>query len=271
MLVMSVLTNKQILIVGDENIQIFNLERSLEAYGASIHTTTCDTVDSGLLKTKKIDIVLLNHLHNGNTCVDMLNKLRTADTSRAIPIFALVEEDEESIEEVLTLGVADYITSGGEVDSIVQKIKVIFGQGNDFSGSSAIDISPLPSRVSTKGVRVYVVEDDPLLRNLLSIRLDKSSFPHEFSSDGKQAIDAMKQFKPDVIILDLMLPGKSGFEVLAEVKSDEKLKGIPVIVFSNRDGQEDRRKAKELGAVGFHVKAMTDLSELVKTIEEITQ
>jgi len=64
-----------------------------------------------------------------------------------------------------------------------------------------------------------------------------------------------------------MLPGKSGFDILAELKDDEVLKNIPVIVFSNRDGQEDRARAKELGAVDFYVKAMTDLSELIEKIE----
>lgn len=268
---MSVLTNKHVLVVGDENTQIFNLERSLEAYGVTIHTTSCDSVSSELLEENKIDIVLLNHLHDGHTCVDMLSKLRSLDLSHALPIFALVEDVEDKIESVLALGVADYITPSEDVHSIIQKMKVIFGEGDNFSGSTAIDITPIHNATSTKGIRVYVVEDDPLLRNLLSLRLEKSSFPYEFSGDGRQAIDSMKQFKPDVIILDLMLPGKSGFEVLSEIKSDNDLKDIPVIVFSNRDGQEDKRKAKELGAAGFYVKAMTDLSELIKTIEDIAK
>jgi len=68
-----------------------------------------------------------------------------------------------------------------------------------------------------------------------------------------------------------MLPGRSGFEVLTEIKNDKKLSDVPVVVFSNRDGQEDRQKASELGAKGFYVKAMTDLSELIETIESLTK
>jgi DNA-binding response OmpR family regulator len=68
-----------------------------------------------------------------------------------------------------------------------------------------------------------------------------------------------------------MLPGKNGFELLAEIREDGQFKDTPVIIFSNRDSQEDRRKAKELGAAAFHVKAMTDLAELVTTIENLVK
>ena len=67
-----------------------------------------------------------------------------------------------------------------------------------------------------------------------------------------------------------MLPVKNGFEILAELKADATLKSLPVIVFSNRDAQEDKQKVFELGADRFFVKAMTDLSVLIETIEELT-
>jgi DNA-binding response OmpR family regulator len=67
-----------------------------------------------------------------------------------------------------------------------------------------------------------------------------------------------------------MLPGKEGFELLEELKKSEQTKNVPVIVFSNRDGVNDRKIAEELGATGFYVKAMTDLSELVEKIEALS-
>jgi DNA-binding response OmpR family regulator len=84
-------------------------------------------------------------------------------------------------------------------------------------------------------------------------------------------LPAMRQFNPDVIVLDLMLPGRSGFEVLAEVKADDKLQQVPVIIFSNKDTAEDKQKAQDLGARGFYVKAMTDLSELIELIESLVK
>jgi DNA-binding response OmpR family regulator len=68
-----------------------------------------------------------------------------------------------------------------------------------------------------------------------------------------------------------MLPGKDGFEVFAELKADQQTRDVPIIVFSNRDGLNDRKQAQELGAAAFYVKAMTDLSELVAKIESLAE
>jgi DNA-binding response OmpR family regulator len=139
----------------------------------------------------------------------------------------------------------------------------------DYSGDSVIDITPAEVSVSKSGIKVYVVEDDPLLRNLLSIRFEKAEFEFEVNGNGDNVVSEVTTFQPAVIILDLMLPGKDGFEVLAELKESDATKNIPIIVFSNRDGVNDRKKAQELGAAGFYVKAMTDLSELVSKIEAL--
>lgn len=264
---MKALTDKHILIVGDENTQITDLKQILKGHGMTIHTTTCDSVNKEFFEKQPVDLVLLNHLHEGETCKDVLSELRSPEALQVIPVLVLVPENDENIQEAFGHGATDYITPQEDIGSIVQKMKAIFGQNDTFANVSTIDITPTKTTVTATGIRVFVVEDDPLLRNLLSIKLEKSSFPFEFSSDGKDSLPAMKQFKPDIIILDLMLPGKSGFDVLSEVKSDDELKDLPVIVFSNRDGQDDRHKAQELGAVGFYVKAMTDLSELIETIE----
>lgn len=267
---MSVLTNKSVLVVGDENAQIHNLEDELRSMGVAVNASTCALVTADSINEQKVSLIILNHLHEGDTCRQMLQTLTSTELKEALPVLALVEDDEDKIQEVLMLGATDYITPDESTESVIAKIRTIFGEDSGSSGDSVIDISPLKADVSKTGVRVYVVEDDPLLRNLLSIRLDRSSFPYEFS-DGSQDISTIRQFNPDVIILDLMLPGKSGLDILAEVKADDTLKDRPVIVFSNRDGQEDRHKAKELGAVGFYVKAMTDLSELIETIERLAK
>lgn len=268
---MSILTGKQVLVVGEENSQILHLEDTLMAHGVKVHKSTCADTTIEKITELVIDFILVNYAENKSDCKDVLKLLRDTNFDTAIPVFVIVEENDTDIQEVLSHGAADYVTPHEEVQSVIHKIKTIFGQGSDFSASTTIDITPPEASVTSTGIRVYVVEDDPLLRNLLSLRFAKSSFPFEFSNDGQHTLPAIKQFKPDVIILDLMLPGKSGFEVLEEIKSDSVLRNIPVVVFSNRDGQDDRQKAQELGAVGFYVKAMTDLSELVETIESLAK
>lgn len=268
---MSALTNKNALIIGLESSLLNSVIRSLESHGVTVSRRDCEEITSDLLNEHSIDFVILNNLQRKETCASAIHLMRGTLIERAIPVFVLVNDDPEEISRVLTLGAADYITTQEDVHSVLEKIEALFGQSDQFAGSGAIDITPTEASLSTTGIRVFVIEDDPLLRNLLSIKLNRSLFPCEFSNDGSNVIPLMHHFKPDVIILDLMLPGRSGFEVMAEVKADDTLKDIPIIIFSNRDGQEDRQKAQELGASGFYVKAMTDLSELIETIESLVK
>ncbi len=266
---MSVLQGKHILVLGEENQHIKELEAVFQAEGMLLSVATCGTVDIASIEAKHIDLVLLNHLHEGEPCVDLLKQLRGSRSLSVLPIFALVENTEEKIQKALMLGAADYITNDEPLVSVINKMKIIFGEPDNFSESIRIDITPQKMSVSNCGARVYFIEDDALLRNLLILRLEKSNFVYEYSKDGIGAIDAMIAFKPQVVILDIMLPDKSGFEILTEMRATKELKDTPVIIFSNRDEQSDLEKARELGVSKYYVKAMTDLSLLVKTIEEL--
>ncbi|MCA9362384.1 response regulator [Candidatus Kaiserbacteria bacterium] len=267
---MSNFAHKQIVVAGGEDAQILKLGATLDAKGADILKETCEAVTAEWVNEHKIDLILLNHVRGDDACLEMLDRLKGAQLDRAVPIFVHMDKpNDDDIHDVLARGATDYITAEEGIDSMMQKITTVIGDG--FIGSVAIDITPPEADVTATGVRVFVIEDDPLLRNLLAIRMSKSKFPCEFSSDGDKVIPVMRQFKPDVVILDLMLPGKSGFEVLKEMKDDRDLKNVPVIVFSNRDAQEDKQRAAELGAGKFYVKAMTDLSELVETIESLVK
>lgn len=268
---MSVLTHKNILVVGNEHPYLTKLTESLTADNVKLHHSSCTNFNAELIDDLKIELILVNDLTADKACTEALLAIRDYFTEKAIPVFVLINENSERIQEVLALGAADYITTQEDYDSVIAKLKAVFGQGDTFSGSTNIDISPVDADVTATGIRVFVVEDDPLLRNLLSLKMDKSKFPYEFSNDGINVLPTMRQFKPDVIVLDLMLPGRSGFDVLAEVKADDQLKSVPVVIFSNKDTQEDKQKAQEMGARGFYVKAMTDLSELIELIESLVK
>jgi DNA-binding response OmpR family regulator len=267
---MELLSNRRILFVGDLSTQLIMLKNELQSKGAEVSECICSDVNAGLIKDNKINIIILNHLESQEICSNILNVLKGEDLATLVPVFSIVIDSTDEIQKVLSEGSADYITTNESTESILQKIHAVFSEESVFSSGTDIDISPVETKIISKGIKVFVIEDDPLLRNLLSIRMEKSSFPCEFSSDGKNVIPAMRHFMPDVIILDLMLPGRSGFDVLKEIKNEKDLKDKAVIVFSNKDGAGDRTTAKELGADGFYVKAMTDLSELVETIQTLS-
>jgi DNA-binding response OmpR family regulator len=266
---MSILTEKHILVVGDETNQISKIEAALITYGATITSSTCDQTDTQKLETEHIDLILLNHLHNGSHCRDMLDSLRQTSTFKVIPVFALVENDQEHIGDALMLGAADYIVPGEDVHEVIEKMKIVFGDSAPLATTaSVIDLTTNSVSDDGEGIRVFTVEDDCLLRNLLASKFEKSKVPFEISSDGEDLINKLKVFRPQIVVLDLMLPGKDGFELLEEIRADADTAEIPVIIFSNKDSSDDRKRAAELGAKGFYVKALTDLSDLMVTIEK---
>jgi two-component system alkaline phosphatase synthesis response regulator PhoP len=114
--------------------------------------------------------------------------------------------------------------------------------------------------------KVFIVEDDEFLRSLTVKRLEKEGYQVEVAVDGDSALGKIKEAKPDIILLDLLLPGLSGFEVLKKIREDGPIKGTPVIVFSNLGQREDIEKAKALGVNDFLIKANFTLDDVVMKI-----
>lgn len=116
--------------------------------------------------------------------------------------------------------------------------------------------------------KILVVEDDKFLSSAYRVKLTKANFQVKITSDGKEALQALDSFVPDLIILDLVMPVMDGFSVLESLRKDERYKKTPVLVASNLGESEDIVKATKLGATDYIVK--TDLS-MKKLIERIKQ
>ncbi|OJI06952.1 MAG: response regulator [Candidatus Vogelbacteria bacterium CG22_combo_CG10-13_8_21_14_all_37_9] len=114
--------------------------------------------------------------------------------------------------------------------------------------------------------KIFIVEDDEFLRSLTVKRLEKEGYQVEVAVDGESALGKIKEAQPDIILLDLLLPGLSGFEVLKKIREDGPIKGTPVIVFSNLGQREDIEKAKALGVNDFLIKANFTLDDVVMKI-----
>lgn len=114
--------------------------------------------------------------------------------------------------------------------------------------------------------KVLIVEDDEFLRSLTAKRLEKEGYEVAVAVDGESANGIAVANKPDLILLDLLLPGLDGFEVLKRARADEVTKNTPVIVFSNLGQREDIEKAKGLGANDFLIKANFTLDDVIEKI-----
>jgi len=111
------------------------------------------------------------------------------------------------------------------------------------------------------------VEDDEFFSSLMTKKLSETGCTLVFTPTGEEAIKIISEEKPDVVILDILLPGINGFKVLERIRSEEELKNVPVIVLSNLGGQENFEKAYSLGVKKYLIKTNTNFSEVLEEIE----
>jgi DNA-binding response OmpR family regulator len=117
--------------------------------------------------------------------------------------------------------------------------------------------------------KVLIVEDDEFLQGLEAKKLKTSGFEVISAQTGEDALNKILEPDLSIILLDLMLPNISGFDILKKIKETEKTKNIPVIIFSNMSEEETINKAKQMGASKFMVKSSFSLSELVDEINKL--
>lgn len=119
--------------------------------------------------------------------------------------------------------------------------------------------------------KILFVEDEPNLQKAISEVLVQEGYKVLKAADGEEGLKVAQTEKPHLILLDLILPKKDGFEVLKKLKTDEETKDIPVIVLTNLEGVGDIEKALELGATTYLVKANYKLEDVIAKIKEFTK
>jgi len=115
--------------------------------------------------------------------------------------------------------------------------------------------------------KILIVEDDKFLRELIARKLTQENFEVIEAIDGEEGLKRIRDDKPDLILLDLILPGVDGFEVLSKLKEDPTLASIPVIILSNLGQREDIEKGLKLGAIDYLVKAHFTPNEIVDKVK----
>ncbi len=116
---------------------------------------------------------------------------------------------------------------------------------------------------------VLYIEDEAFFAKIISSKLEGSGFAVDVAVDGESGLEKLTEKKYDVVLLDLVLPKGSGFDVLEQLQSLEKNKNTPVIILSNLSSGEDTQKAKDLGARGFYVKVNSTPNEIVTLVKGI--
>ncbi|MAF20668.1 MAG: response regulator [Parcubacteria group bacterium] len=120
-----------------------------------------------------------------------------------------------------------------------------------------------------KNELILIVEDDKFLRELLVRKIKDEGFKLSIAVTGQEALAKAKKDRPQLILLDLILPGMGGFEVLEQIRIDPQISKIPVIILSNIGEEREVEKGIQLGASGYLIKAHFTPDEIIQKIKQV--
>ena len=117
--------------------------------------------------------------------------------------------------------------------------------------------------------KILIAEDDKFLSQVLKGRLEREGFVVVQAFNGEETVEALKKERPSLLLLDLIMPKMSGFEVLERISIDPQLQDIPVVVLSNLGQEGDIEKVRFLGVTNYFVKVQMSIEDLVKATKDI--
>ncbi len=117
--------------------------------------------------------------------------------------------------------------------------------------------------------KILIIEDDPFLSEMYAAKFIENNFETEVASDGKLGLVKIEEFRPDLVLLDIVLPKMDGFEVLKKIKEKEELREIPIVLLTNLGQKNEVEKGLALGAQEYIIKAHFTPTAVVTRVKEI--
>lgn len=250
---------KKILIIEDDAFLGNMLNEKL--LKADYATSLVSDGEEGLkqIGMQNPDLILLDIMLPTKNGYEILEAKRQDPTIAPIPAIIISNSGQPvEINRALALGAVDYLVKADfDPDEVLEKVRLWFGD------SGAAGAAPTGS---LEGKKVLWVEDDSFLGDILAAKLTSEKCSLLYAKDGEMALKFLETDIPDIVLLDLVLPGISGFDVLEHIKKNNKTKNIPVIVLSNLAQESDLERVKKLGAFKHFVKANIDPARIIKEI-----
>ena len=122
--------------------------------------------------------------------------------------------------------------------------------------------------MAEKTKKIVIAEDDEFFAKVFKDKLMQCGYEVELAMDGEEAIEIINSDPPTLIILDIMMPKKNGYEVLQEIKAAQETKDIPVVILSNLAHEEDVKKGMDLGAIEYIIKGDYSLNKVLEMIKK---
>ncbi len=240
---------RTILIVDDEQEVIDLLKSYLNKAGYNTIEALSGYKALEIAREKKPDLISLDFKLpdiDGSQVIELLKK---DEATKDIPVIVLsVLQDSEK--DMLRMGIADYLTKPIDGNKLISSIARI-----------------LEKKEILETARILIVDDDITILTIVKNILEEHKYKVLEAVDGYQAIDLAEKENPDLILLDIVMPGMDGYEVIEKLKGNVQTQDIPVIILSSRKLEMDKEKGLRLGALKYLTKPFKT-EELVKEIEE---
>lgn len=123
--------------------------------------------------------------------------------------------------------------------------------------------------MSDKQYKILIIDDDPFLLDMYVLKFKEQRYVLETASNGKEGLEKAKTFLPDLVLLDVVMPGMDGFEILRELKKDESSRPLKVVLLTNLGQKEDVERGLQLGANDYIIKAHFTPGEVLAKVKEI--
>jgi len=258
----------KILIIEDEDAlaSVLSSKFKLEGFAVLIGVNGEDGLEK--IEAWRPDLILLDIVMPKMNGYEVLENLQKKDNK--IPIIVISNSGQDiELEKIKKLGAIDYIikTQINPKDVVVKVKNVLNGRAEGNNEKEKINQEK--EEDMSGGVKVLLVEDDSFLRDICYKKLKKEGFNVAIAVNGEEAVKKAGEFKPAIVLLDIILPAMDGFEVLKEIRShnDKAIKNVPVIMLTNLGQEEDNKKALDLGANDYLVKAHFTTEEIIEKIK----
>lgn len=274
---------KKILVIEDERSLLAAIKSKLAIKGYAVIAAEDGEEGLNLIKKEKPDLVLLDIMLPKKDGFEVLEDLKKENNKTPVVIISNSGQPVE-VNRALELGVKDYLIKADfRPSDVLEKVEAVIGPGflpeeAPLSGKLELEKNAEASKVSSEETvtpplnpLVLIVEDDEFLRTLVAQKLTQENFAVEAAIDGNEAFKIIKEKLPKIILLDLILPGMDGFEILDTLKKNPETSKIPVIVLSNLGQREDIDRATAAGAEDYMIKANFTPGEIVQKVRSILQ
>jgi len=267
-------TKKRILIIEDEESLVDLLTAKLKREGYSVEFAYDGEAGYNKIAETNPDLILLDIVMPKMDGYEVLEKMNEKNVK--VPVIIISNSGQPvEIEKTKKLGAVGHLikTEFSPLD-VLNKIKDCLGNSSaSMSGKDLPEALLVKENKEAKklGVNVLLVEDDAFLREICSKKLTKEGYTVYEAIDGEQAMSGIESAKPDIVLLDIILPAIDGFQILSQIRSNKnkKIAKVPVIMLSNLGQDDDIKKAMDMGANDYLVKAHFTTEEIIEKIKAL--